>query len=204
MKSLDTAEHLPPNTLFKIDLDLFITEDSIARICKLRTNINEIVKVESKSFLKTMPDPTSMLLFYVLPADDRKNKPRRTFELDLRKQQRTSNSSTSHTKKGSINSTLRFDSTMHTIKQQSPPTKPGPRNSKILRKPGNSTSNGKLQSQMRSTIMKMADNGDLKYRPSLDGNNVKGLATSQDPYKHKQGLNLYQVKSKLCELISNK
>ena len=191
---------LPPGTVFRIELDMLITEDDVYRLCKMRSDMPEYSKLESRTFLKAVPDPTSTLFFYVLP-DQSRSKSRNNLELDSKNIRRISTASIGNMKT-SGSSSLRFDSTANTLKPQSPTPKPRTNNiGWSPRKVDNITSNIKLSSQIRSTILK-ANEAVAKKRVSVDRPAIKGLATSLDPYKVRPGVNLYQTKSKMRELSS--
>lgn len=204
LKRLATIDCIAPGTVFRLELDLFITEDDVYRLCKMRIDMPDYSKTDSKAFLKCVPDPTSVLFFYVLPDFGAKQKPRMTFELEARNTRRVSTNSISNLKQSGTS--LRFDSTMHTLKPQSPCTKGEARNtSKSMRHIDNITSNSKISSQIRSTIMKMSDasTNNIKKRISVDKAAVKGLAASVDPFKTRAGINLYQTKSRMRKLKSD-
>lgn len=203
LKALAAVECLQPGSVFRIELDMFITEDDVYRLCKMRSDMPDYAKIDSKSFLKAVPDPTSILFFYVLPEAHR-SKSRNTFELDVKTNRRVSTNSIGNLKT-SINTSLRFDSTMHTLKPQSPCVKNDTRNNgRSTRQIDNITSNSKINSHIRSTIMKGNDNNATKKRVSVEISNIKGIATSLDPYKARAGVNLYQTKSRMRELNSPK
>jgi len=201
LKSLAAVDCLQPGASFKLDLDLFITEDDVYKLCKLRSDMPDYTRAESKAFLKAVPDPASILFFYVLPESHR-SKSRNTFELEAKSNRRVSTNSISNLK-NSGNTSLRFDSTMHTLKPQSPCVKQEARNNgRSSRQIDNITSNSKISSQIRSTIMKASDGNCAKKRVSVDHAGIKGLATSLDPHKARAGVNLYQTKSRMRTLSS--
>lgn len=203
LRSLRSIDNLAANSFFKLELDIFITEDDVFSLSKTRSEMPDYSLGESRAFLKAVPDPTSALFFFVVPVSSSKLKPRRTIESDSRSQIRNSNALINSAKQTSISMSLRFDSTMHTLKPQSPPPKKSSRNIKKVANPDHNTSNSKMQAQMRSTISKINDTSASKQRFSFEKVTVKGLASSLDPDRNKQGFNLYQNKSRICRLISN-
>lgn len=173
------------------------------RLCKLRSDMPDYSRSDSKAFLKQVPDPTSILFFYVLPEPQIKSKPRMTFELEVRNNNRRVSANSINNLKQSINTSLRFDSTMHTLKPQSPCVKHEIQNNcRTTRNIDNITSNSKMNSQIRSTIMKISDSNCVRKRSSVDNSAIKGLASSLDPYRSKASVNLYQTKSRIRKLTS--
>lgn len=177
-------------TFFRLDLDLFITEDDVVKLCELRSDMPDYSKFDSNSFLKSVPDPTSVLLFYVHPENNGIIKPRKTIEFEVRSHYRGFNNSTPNIRPGSVNKSLRCDSTIHTIKPPSPPIKQNSRRWKNTKNPENITSNRKIQTPLTSTIVRVAESGCIKKHLSVE------------PYKKKQGTNIYLDKSRICEFSS--